>query len=91
MNPPLLKPQQISGKITLTPKQRARKRLKLYRDQGARCAECGGWMIWESGFMNSATLDHITPQPAGCAKDDRDENLRLICWKDNYEKGSKRQ
>lgn len=41
--------------------------------------------------MNSATLDHIKPQPAGCFKDDRDENLRIICWADNARKGSKRQ
>lgn len=87
----LLKPNQIEGKVTLTPKQRARKRLKLYRDQGARCAACGKYMYWDSGWANSATLDHIKPQPAGCAKDDRDENLRVVCWGCNSEKGSRRQ
>lgn len=88
----LLKPHQQEGRVTLTDKQRAAKREELFIAQSGICAEkeCGQSMIWEPGFMNSASLDHITPQPAGCKKDDRDENLRIICWSCNSKKGSKR-
>lgn len=87
----LLKPNQIEGKVTLSPKQRAAKRLKLYREQGMLCAECGQFMVWQQGFFNTATLDHVKPEPAGCAKNDADDNLRVICWIENVEKGSRRQ
>lgn len=86
----LLKPFQQENRITLTERQRAKKRRELYNSQFGICAECGQTMIWEPGFMNSASLDHITPQPAGCKKDDRDKNLRVICWADNAKKGSRR-
>lgn len=86
----LLKPHQKEGRITLTAKQRADKREELFIAQSGICLECNEGMTDIPGFMNSVTLDHKTPQPAGCKKDDRDENLRAICWRCNSIKGSKR-
>ena len=87
---PFAKPRDREGKLTLTPVARRQKRLELYCTQGKRCAECGCWMTLTPDCMNTATLDHKRPQPAGCAKDDRDENLQCLCWKCNTEKGSRR-
>lgn len=86
----LLKPHQQEGRITLTERQRREKREELFVAQCGMCLQCHIHMTDIAGFMNSATLDHITPQPAGCSKDDRDENLRVICWACNAKKGSQR-
>lgn len=85
------KPSEAEGKITLSPAQRVEKRRELFNAQGGICAECGRAMVWEMGFMNSCTLDHIVPQPAGAKKRDNPDNLRAICWSDNFVKGSKRK
>lgn len=87
----LLKPSQIEGKITLTLKERAAKRKQLYYAQGGICAcGCGRPMLLDAGYFGSATLDHITPEPAGCPKRDNDDNLRAIRWECNSKKGSRR-
>lgn len=87
---PLLKPNQIEGKITLTPKQRAVKRRELFLAQRGICAcGCGQRMIWELGYFASATLDHKKVEPMGCKKRDNDDNLRCLRYDCNAAKGSK--
>lgn len=88
---PLLKPWQIEGRVRLTKAQERKKLDALCASQNMLCAECGQPMTREQGHFRTATLDHITPQPAGCFKDGSDSNLRAICWIENYLKGSKRQ
>lgn len=86
----LLKPYQIEGRTQLT---KARQKAQLERkiiEQDGRCYYCGGVMNRIPGDMRCATRDHLKPQPMGCAKDDRDENIVASCWADNYKKGSKR-
>ncbi len=86
-----LKPSQLEGKITLTPRQRAKKRLELFGKQGGICAcGCGKIMSWSQGSMDTATLEHIVPEPAGCPKRDNDDNLCVTRWECNVKKGSKR-
>jgi 5-methylcytosine-specific restriction endonuclease McrA len=84
------KPNDMEGKVTLTPDERRLRKLELLNVQHMKCATCGTRLTLKPGFFNSAELDHIKPQPAGCAKDDRDENLQVLCWKCNAEKSSKR-
>lgn len=85
------KPGQREGLITLTTKQRAEKRKALYLKQCGICAcGCGKRMSEEYGRMDSCTLEHITPQPAGHAKNDRDDNLEATRWDHNISKGSRR-
>jgi 5-methylcytosine-specific restriction endonuclease McrA len=83
-------PKPGARKVTLSMEERGRKRTELFHRQHGRCAACGRWMSLEPGRMDSATLDHVAPEPMGCAKNDGDDNLRVVCWKCNYEKGSKR-
>ena len=87
----LLKPHQLEGKITLTQAQRAKKRAELYRKQSGQCADgCQKPMIEMQGYMDSATLEHIIPEPAGCKKRDNDDNLCVTRWECNMRKGSRR-
>ena len=85
------KPSEAEGKITLTPRQRRAKRDALYREQKGLCASCKCHMTLMPFHLNSAELDHIKPQPAGCKKDDRDENLQVLCAACNGRKGSRRE
>lgn len=86
-----LKPSQIEGKITLTPKERAQKRFDLFVQQKGICADgCGKPMLLSLGSFDSATLDHIRPEPKGCPKRDNNDNLRVIRWECNMKKGSRR-
>lgn len=85
------KPAELEGIVTLTPAQRAHKRTELYHKQRGICAcGCGRRMSWEQDRMDTATLDHIQPQPMGHAKNDNDTNLRVIRWECNSRKGSRR-
>lgn len=89
--PAFPKPSQLEGLITLTTKQRAEKRKALFVKQNGICAcGCGKPMSEEYGRMDSCTLEHIEPQPAGHAKNDRDDNLCATRWDHNVAKGSKR-
>ena len=91
MIPDLRKPKDREGKITLTSRQRRVLLDEHCEKQNMRCAACGQAMTRKPYHMNTATLGHQTPQPMGCKKDDRPENIiGAICWKDNYEQGSKR-
>jgi len=90
VNGPLLKPYQLEGRITLSPRERAKKRVQFYYAQRGLCADCSKGMSLQPDRMDSCTLDHIVPQPAGCKKDDRDDNLRAVCFECNAKKGSKR-
>ena len=90
MIPDLRKPKDREGKITLSPSQRRAKRDTLYVSQGERCASCGCQMTLKPYHFNSAELDHIKPQPAGCAKRDNEDNLQVLCNQCNSKKGSKR-
>lgn len=84
------KPAELEGIVTLSKVQRAHKRQELFHKQRGRCAECGRKMSQESDRMDSCTLDHKEPQPMGHRKDDRDGNLRAVCFSCNAKKGSKR-
>lgn len=87
----LLKPHQLEGKVTLTPKQRAQKRWELFEKQCGICAcGCGRPMCWLQGEMETATLEHIIPEPAGCPKRDNDDNLCVTRYECNMRKGSRR-
>lgn len=86
----ILKPWQAEGRVRLTKAQERKERDRLYREQNGLCAECGRFMLKGPGFRTSVTLDHKVPQPAGCFKDGRPENLRAVCWDCNAKKGSKR-
>lgn len=90
MLPAFPKPHQAEGKVTLSPKERAKKRVELYYKQRGICADCGGTMTLQHDRMDSCTLDHIIPEPAGCPKNDADSNLRDVCFQCNSNKGSKR-
>lgn len=83
-------PKPSAGKVTLTPAQRKVKREKLFREQKGRCCYCECRMTLEPFLMNSCTLEHIVPEPAGCAKNDADSNLKAACFACNANKGSKR-
>lgn len=84
------KPKDAEGKVTLSPAQRKVRLNALCCSQAGLCAICGRQMTREYGSLRTATLDHITPQPAGCAKDDRPENHQAACFECNSKKGSKR-
>lgn len=86
-----LKPSEAEGKVTLSVRERREKKLELYEKQGWRCAQCGCRLHLELGRWNTAELDHIRPQPMGCAKDDRESNLQVLCHRCNAEKGSQRK
>lgn len=98
MNPPAAimqafpKPKDVEGKETLTSAERRKKKIELFREQSGLCAnpKCFRAMTLEPGYFYSAELDHIEPEPAGCAKRDNDDNLQLLCHECNREKGSKR-
>lgn len=95
--PAFPKPGQLEGIVTLTQAQRANKRQELYHRQCGMCAcgpdskGCGRKMSRTVGEMDSAELDHITPQPAGCKKQDADFNLRCVRRDCNSKKGSQRE
>ena len=85
------KPSEREGKQTLSPKQRKALLDAHCEKQGMRCITCSQPMTRKPYHMNTATLGHRNPQPAGCKKDDRPANiLGAQCWKCNYEQGSKR-
>jgi len=87
--PAFPKPKDLEGKVTLAArKARSQLDLKII-EQNNKCAICGGEMDASSEYY-MPTRDHIKPEPAGCAKDDRDENIRAAHWICNYRKGSKR-
>lgn len=85
------KPAELEGLVTLTPAQRTHKRLELFILQAGVCAcGCGRKMSNSVGYPDSAELEHVTPRPAGCKKQDADFNLR-VCRRDcNSKKGSQR-
>jgi len=70
MIPDLRKPSAKEGKISLNPRQRRAKRDALYSRQGGRCAICSCYMTPKPYHLNSAELDHVKPEPAGCQKRD---------------------
>ena len=85
------KPSQASGKITLSAAGRRKKLDEFCEAQHMRCCTCNGKMTREPFRMNTAELGHRNPQPAGCKKDDRDENLLgAQCHRCNFLRGSKR-
>ena len=83
---PLAKPG--AGKVTLTMAQRKVKLDTLCLEQHMACAICGRRMTREPDCFNTAIVDHITPEPRGCKKNDNDENLQAACWSCNTKKGS---
>jgi hypothetical protein len=87
----LPKPAEREGRETLTASQRRECKLKHFRKQKGKCCSCGRPMTLEPGWLNTATLGHRNPQPAGCSKDDRPENiLGCQCFLCNAKQGSKR-
>ena len=88
--PAFPKPSQKEGKIAMNAKARRLVKFKLFNQQGGKCAKCGVALTRKAGFFNSAELDHINPEPMGCAKNDSEGNHQVLCWKCNQEKGSKR-
>ena len=84
------KPSELEGKVTLSTGKRRKKLDELCAKQNMLCAISGKRMTRTQGLWNTATLDHRRVQPAGCKKDDRDSNLQAVCWKENFEKGSRR-
>jgi len=85
------KPKDVEHKLTLSPDARRKKLDKFCEAQKMRCVTCQCRMTREPYRLNTATLGHRNPQPAGCAKDDSDDNLLgAQCFKCNAERGSKR-
>jgi hypothetical protein len=84
------KPKDQEGKVTLS-KRKCREQLeRKIREQRNLCHYCVRPMNRIPGNLRCATRDHVTPQPAGCAKDDRDENIVAACFECNMNKGSQR-
>lgn len=54
-----------------------RLRQTLIEKYGRRCMKCGG--------TDRIVLDHIKPRRFGGTNNE--ENLQLLCWQCNYEKG----
>lgn len=86
-----LKPKDLEKKVTLSSKERRVLKYKLCEKQSWRCASCGKYMRIDWGYWNSAELDHRIPEPAGCAKNDAETNLQVLCHECNTAKGSKRE
>ena len=84
------KPSEREGKIVLTKAQERKKLDELCAKQNNCCARCGIIMVRGVDSLNTATLDHIKPEPAGCKKRGNDSNLEALCWLCNTQKGSKR-
>ncbi len=88
---PFDKPSVREGRVSLSPKQRKALLDRFCAKQAMLCVTCNCRMTREVGVMNTATLGHRNPQPAGCKKDDRPENLLgAQCWSCNTKRGSKR-
>ena len=88
--PAFPKPSQKEGKVALTPAQRRKKKAELFNRQKGRCAKCDCALTWRLGYNNTAELDHVKPEPMGAKKRDNDDNLCVLCWACNRDKGSKR-
>jgi len=87
----ILKPWQLEGSETKTPAQKRAKKLELFKKQRGICAcGCNRPMTLEGGRMDTATLEHITPNKMGCRKNDADKNLAVTRWDCNQKKGSQR-
>lgn len=84
------KPKAIEGKVTLSVAERRDKRIELCIRQNWRCAYCGTIMSRNQGNFRSPELDHISPEPAGCSKNDVESNLQVLCHACNSQKGSSR-
>lgn len=85
------KPSEIEKRVQLSKVGQREQLNRKFVEQDGLCAICGCRMNRIYGDMRCATRDHITPQPAGCKKDDSENNIQIVCWKCNYEKGSRRQ
>ena len=89
--PAFPKPKDLEGKVTLTAKQRSELLDAFCEKQQTKCCRCRCEMIREAGHMNTATLGHRRPEPMGARKRDNPDNIEgALCWKCNYEQGSKR-
>lgn len=60
------------------PKVSAYARDKVYRRDGGACRRCG--------TDQDLTIDHVRPLSKGGAN--RIENMQLLCWRCNHDKGS---
>jgi len=84
------KPRDSEGRKKLSASD-ARKQLdRKCAEQGNCCHYCNAPLTREPGQPNTAVREHAKPQPAGCSKDDSDDNIVAACWACNGEKGSKR-
>lgn len=88
--PKFPKPIQAEGRVKLSPKQCREQLQRKIKEQHDLCARCHSPMYGSPGTLMSPTRDHIRPQPAGCRKDDSDDNIQAVHWICNFEKGSKR-
>jgi 5-methylcytosine-specific restriction endonuclease McrA len=85
------KPHQLEGHEHLSPKEKRKVLRQLFHEQGGICGcGCNRSMMLLSDYFESATLDHIKPQPMGHAKNDARSNLRAVRWDCNGKKGSRR-
>jgi len=89
---PFEKPRHREKVITLSQKDKTRLRLKLFIQQKAICGcGCGRMMTMQLGEINTAELEHHTPNKMGCVKNDAPSNLFSVWRSDcNGRKGSKR-
>ena len=83
----LPKPKEREGKVTLKAKDQRAQLLRKITEQHGLCYWC---KVPLGAGLRYPTRDHVQPQPAGCAKDDRDSNVVAACWSCNFQKGSKR-
>lgn len=86
------KPSEIEGRQTLSAEKKRRLRFKLFHDQKGYCGcGCGQRMSIESDRLDTATLEHFSPNKMGCKKDDGPKNVFSVWrWDCNFKKGSKR-
>src|SRR5271166_2379289 len=72
------KPRDSEGRKKLSASD-ARKQLdRKCAEQGNCCHYCNAPLTREPGQPNTAVREHAKPQPAGCSKDDSDDNIVTV-------------
>lgn len=88
---PYPKPRDKEGRVTLSAKERRALLDEFCAKQNMRCVTCNCRMTREPDQMNTASLGHKDPQPAGCRKRDNPDNIiGAQCIRCNFIRGSRR-
>jgi 5-methylcytosine-specific restriction endonuclease McrA len=86
----ILKPWQLEGRVTLTPKEKREQLDRKCGEQGNRCFYCHCTLTREPDHFNTADREHVVPGKMGGCKSDADSNIVAACRSCNSAKGSKR-